>query len=325
MKVCCKVVVLFALISSFNVGGAAQTASSKPPATSLQKSLEPVVLTTTVMNKKGEPVSGLRRDNFQVFIDKDPAEIVDFRQEDEPLSVGIIFDASGSVADQHSMKSLIKDLQQALRTFIDTSNQSNEYFVMAFNIRPQLLLDWTSDSRAIIDTLSVLQPKGNTALYDACYLAIDKVQHGRNSKRVLILVSDGEDNVSTYSFDQVRDELRVSDVLVYSINFSNTGFAGSALGTEGLEILNELSLVSGGTFFYKRNGRAITTSEANAIFELIARELRQQYTIAVAPHNSSDTGKWHKIRIKVGGAANARGEMKHFSARTREGFYLNQR
>jgi Ca-activated chloride channel family protein len=209
MKICCKVLLLFALFSPFSVSAAAQTESSKLPAT---QSLQPLKLTVTVMNKKGEAVSGLRRDNFQVFMDKDAADIVDFRQEDEPVSVGIIFDTSASVAALQSMKSLIKDLQQALRTFMDTSNQANEYFVMAFNVKPQLLLDWTSDPRAIIDALSVLQPRGNTALYDACYLAIDKVQHGRNSKRILILISDGEDNVSTYSFDQVRDELRISDV-----------------------------------------------------------------------------------------------------------------
>jgi Ca-activated chloride channel family protein len=321
MKICCKVLFLFVIFSPFSVSAAAQTASSKPPAT---QSLEPVKLTVTVMNKKGEPVSGLRRDNFQVFMDKDPADIIDFRQEDEPLSVGIIIDASASVAALRS-KSLIKDLHQALRTFLETSDQSNQYFVMAFNIKPQLLLDWTSDSSAIINTLSVLQPIGNTALYDACYLAIDKVQHGRNSKRVLILISDGQDNVSTYSFDQVRDELRVSDVLVYSINFANTGFAGSALGTEGLEILNEFSLVSGGTFFFKRNGRTVTTSEANVIFELIARELRQQYTITVAPKAGLDQRKWHKIRIKLRAGAESAADLKHLSVRSRAGLYSNHR
>lgn len=323
MKACRRIVALFALFFSFNITGATQTTSSKPQTTSLPKAVEPVVLTTSVLNKTGNFVAGLQRDNFQISIDKKPASIVDFREEDVPLSVGIIFDASGSVGDPQSMKTLVKNSQQGLRTLLEASDQSNQYFVMAFNIKPQLLLDWTTDPKAIVDTLSVLQPSGNTAFYDACYLAIDKVRHGRNSKHVLILITDGQDNVSTYSFDQVRDELRASDVLVYSVNFSGTGIAGSQLGMEGQEILNEFSLVSGGMFFYKRNGRPLTASDATSVFELIANELRHQYTITVAPNASVDNGKWHKIKVEV--AASVPGKTKHLSARTREGFYLNHR
>lgn len=150
---------------------------------------------------------------------------------------------------------------------------------MAFNLKPQLMLDWSSDSKAIINTLSMVQPKGNTAFYDACYLALDQVQHGRYSKQVLILITDGQDNVSTYSLDQVRDELKASGVMVYSLNFAGTGMAGSELGFEGQHILEELSSVSGGRFFYQRFGRAMSTPDASDAFSVIAQELRHQYSI----------------------------------------------
>jgi len=94
---------------------------------------------------------------------------------------------------------------------------------------------------------------------------------------------------------------------------------------EGQEILNEFSLISGGMFFFKRNGRSLTTSDATSVFEVIAGELRHQYALAVTLNVSSDNRKWHRIKIKVEADANAPDEMKHLSARTREGFYLNHR
>lgn len=321
-----RIVALLALFLSFNLTGATQTAP-QIGSTASTKAADKVVFSTTVINKKGNLVRGLQRDNFQISVDKKPANIIDFREEDVPLSVGLIFDASASaVGYRQSVKAaraLINSGQQALKRFLEMSNPSNEYFLMAFSNRAQLLLDWTSDPKAIIDTLSVLQPKGNTAFYDACYLAIDKVRHGRYSKRVLILITDGKDNNSKYSFTQVRDELRASEVLVYSVNFSGPEIAGTSLDMEGQNILDEFSLVSGGKSL--KTDRSLAASDAISVFELIANELRHQYTIAVAPNVSSDTGEWHKIRIKVEAAANAPGEMKHLSARTREGFYLNHR
>ena len=319
-----RLVALLVLFLSFNLTGAAQT-SPAIGSTASPQATDKVIISTTVINEKANLVTGLQRDNFQVSIDKKPAQIVDFREQDVPLSVGIVFDASASVVgDRLSAKStraLINSAQQAMKGFVDMSNPSNEYFLMAFNNRPQLLLDWTSNSKGIIDTLGVLQPKGNTAFYDACYLAIDKVRHGRYSKHVLILITDGLDNNSSYSFAQVLDELRASDVLTYSVYFSVRGTAGSTGFWEGQEILKQFTLVSGGMLFYRR---FLTASDAVSIFEMIATELRHQYTIALMPNLSSDN-KWHKIKIKVEASANAPDEMKHLSARTREGFYLNHR
>lgn len=313
-----RMFVLLALFASYNLTSASQTVSQVQKNPTDNK----VVLSTTVTNKKEKLVGGLQRGNFHISIDKRRTNIVDFREEDLPLSLGIILDASASVVpDRSSARSLINLRAQALRRLLEISNPANEYFLMVFNDQPRLLLDWTADSKAIIDTVDVVKPKGNSAFYDACFLAINKVLRGRYSKRVLILISDGQDNASTYSLAQIRDQLKSSDVLVYSVNFAFQGIAGSELGPQGQNVLNDLSLVSGGkSFMTSQKG-----NESVSVFELIATELRHQYTIAVTTDDGSDDRKWHKIKIKVEAAGNASAEMKHLSARTREGFYLRHR
>jgi Ca-activated chloride channel family protein len=270
-------------------------------------------------------VTGLQRNNFQISVDKKPAKIIDFHEQDVPLSVGVVVDASASIVDgaksAKRTREVINSAQQAMRAFLQTSNPSNEYFLIAFNNKPQLLLDWTSDSKTIIDALDVVRPTGNTALFDACYLGIDKVQHGHYPKHVLILVTDGQDNSSTYSFAQVREALRASDLLVYSVFSSRGGSPVSAATLEGQEILNQFSLATGGLSFYKWNPKV---SDTVSLFENIANELRHQYTIVLTPDMTWNNRKWHTIKVKVEVASDASDKMKQLSLRTREGFYLNR-
>jgi Ca-activated chloride channel family protein len=313
-----KAFALISLLISFTLIGGAQELNQDPT------SREPVIFTATLTSNKGTFVIGLEKDNFEVFIDKAPAQILYAWIENVPISVGIVFDASASVGYPGSNKAtrrLMNDLQRALKSFIDRSNQANEYFLLAFNNKPQLLLDWTSDSRAIMGTLGGVQPKGITAFYDACYLAINKVQHGRYPKRVLIVISDGEDNNSHYFFKQVRDALKESDVVLYALNVSDPAEVGSTLGMEGQKILNELSTTSGGASYYQAAGRHLRSEDAVSVFELIATELQNQYTIAIKPGAvATNDSQWHKLKLKV---TPPRGIK--LSARTREGFYLNQR
>ena len=313
-----RVVALFVFLLSVNLTCVAQTSSSNPQAS--RKTVEPIILRTTVVNKSGELVSGLERDTFQVSIDRQPVDIVHFREEDAPISVGIILDASSSVGDPFSNKhtsTFLQTLQLALEVFLDHSNQANEYFLIAFNTKPQLLLDWTSDRQALLNSVAAVWPKGITALYDASYLAIDKVQRGRYGKHVLILITDGQDNNSTYSFKQVRDALKESDVLLYSVSLSAKSEAGSAMAIEGLGILKELSSVSGGRSFYEKEGVRLNPV---TVFEKIAEELEHQYTLAIMPKISPADTEWHKIKIKMNSSTD--GRIKGLSARTREGFYL---
>jgi Ca-activated chloride channel homolog len=266
-----------------------------------------ITLTVTVTDTFGRYVSGLGKNAFTVLEDKQPQEISYFSDDDAPVSVGVIFDVSGSMSGDK-----IKRAREALANFIQTSHNSDEYFLIAFNSRAQLLLDKTRDGNAILDKLTFVQTKNNTALYDACYLGVEKVQRGVHPKRALLLISDGQDNNSRYTFNEVRRLLKESDVVLYAIGILSGSDAGSSLGMEGQGTLDELSNVSGGKAFFPRS-----PAEMDDIFEQIALELRHQYSIGYKPNNFANDGKWHKVKVKV---TPPRGLPRLF-VRSKEGYY----
>ncbi len=302
---------------------AGQPGEPEPWEDSFQVRTEPVFLTVTVSSDNGSFLGGLDQDRFTVLVDKVPAKIVSFSNRDEPVSIGILIDVSGSMDNpRYGASTKLKILREALSRFLELSSKSNEYFVLGFNYRPQLLLDWTSDPKAVIDKFAAMPPKGNTAFYDASYVGIDKVMHGRHAKRAIILISDGLDNESHYTLKELRELIRESNVLVYSVNVLDAGASsGSSLGMEGQMILNEISFISGGMTFYQNEVVRVQPAEIRAIFESIAVALRTQYTIGVLPGNVSGDKKWHKIKVEITLPADAPREMKHLSVRTREGYY----
>ena len=266
-----------------------------------------ITLTVTVTDTYGRYVSGLSQKAFTILDEKQPQEITFFSDDDSPVSVGVIFDVSGSMSGDK-----IKNAREALSKFIQTSHNSDEYFLIAFNSRAQLLLDKTRDGNAVLDKLTFVQTKNNTALYDACYLGVEKVQRGLHPKRALLLISDGQDNNSRYTFNELRRLLKESDVVLYGIGILSGGDAGSDLGMAGQGILDELANVSGGKAFFPRS-----PLEMDDIFEQIALELRHQYSIGYKPSNFSNDGKWRKIKVKV---TPPRGLPRLF-VRSKEGYY----
>lgn len=266
-----------------------------------------ITLTVTVTDTYGRYVSGLGRGAFTVLDEKQPQEITFFSDDDSPVSVGVLFDVSGSMSGDK-----VKRARDALAKFIQTSHNSDEYFLIGFNSRAQLLLDKTRDGDAVLDKLMFVQTKHNTALYDACYLGVEKVQRGTHPKRALLLISDGQDNNSRYTFNELKRLLKESDVVLYGIGILGGGDAGSALGMEGQSILDELANVSGGKAFFPRSG-----PEMDDIFEQIALELRHQYSIGYKPANFTDNGKWRKVKVKV---TPPRGLPRLF-VRSKEGYY----
>lgn len=266
-----------------------------------------ITLTVTVTDTYGRYVSGLDKKAFKVFEDKAEQEIEYFSDDDAPVSVGIIFDISGSMSGDK-----IRKAREALSRFIQTSHDSDEYFLIAFNSRAQLLLDKTRDGDAVLNKLTFVDTRSNTALYDACYLGVEKVTRGSHQKRALLLISDGQDNDSRYTFSEVRRLLKESDVVLYSIGILGGNDPGSSLGMEGQSVLDELSAVSGGKAFFPN-----TSAEMDELFERIALELRHQYSIGYRPKNFSNDGKWHKLKVKV---TPPRGLPRLF-VRSREGYY----
>ena len=269
-----------------------------------------ITLTVTVTDTYGRFVTGLGKNAFTVLDEKVQQDITFFSDEDAPVSLGVIFDVSGSMSGDK-----ISRAREALQRFIETSHTRDEYFLIGFNSRAQLLLDRTRDSDALLDKLTFVQTKGQTALYDAAYLGVERVTRGAHQKRAVLLISDGQDNSSRYTFNELRRLLKETDVIIYAVGIVS-GSDDSALGYTGRSILEELAGVSGGKAFFPS-----TSAEMNDTFERIALELRTQYSIGYRPSNFANDGKWHKIKIKV---QPPRGFPRLF-VRGREGYYATAR
>src|ERR1043166_2362668 len=186
-----------------------------------------ITFNVTVTDIYGRFVSGVGKNAFAIFDEKTQQDITFFSDEDAPVSVGILFDVSGSMSGDKGRRA-----RDALAHFVQTSHDRDEYFLIGFNSRAQLLMDRTRDGQAVLDKLTFVQTKNNTALYDACYLGVERVQRGTHPKRALLLISDGQDNNSRYTFGELRRVLKESDVVLYAIGILGGSDGGSALGID---------------------------------------------------------------------------------------------
>ncbi|HYJ90825.1 MAG TPA: VWA domain-containing protein [Pyrinomonadaceae bacterium] len=311
---------LFVLVALFSTVAFSQNPDKKPapaPTATPAPQEEPgkpigirtdlVTLTLTVTDLYGRYVSGLSKKAFSIFDNNQEQDITFFSDSDAPVSVGILFDISGSMSGDK-----INKARKALDRFLATSHPSDEYFLIAFNDRAQLLLDRTRDAEAVEQKLQLVQPKRNTALYDAVYLGVDRVTRGAHQKRALLIISDGQDNSSRYNFNEVRRMMKESDVVTYAVGIMDSHDAGSQLGMQGQAFLDELTSVTGGKSFYPT-----TDVEMDEIFERIALELRHQYSIGYTPKDFQPDGKWRKVKVKI---KPPRG-LPRLTVRSRDGYY----
>jgi Ca-activated chloride channel homolog len=266
-----------------------------------------VTLTLTVTDLYGRYVSGLSKNAFTIIDNNQEQEITYFSDSDAPVSVGILFDVSDSMSGEKIGKA-----RKALERFINTSHPSDEYFLIGFNNRAQLLLDRTRDGESVLRKLTLVDPKNNTALYDAVYLGTEKVTRGSHQKKAILIISDGQDNSSRYNFGEVRRLLKESDVVTYAVGIMDGRDAGSMTGMQGQAFLDELTSVTGGKSFYPSND-----VEMDEIFERIALELRHQYSVGYTPKDFEPDGKWHKLKVKV---KPPRG-LPRLTVRSRDGYY----
>lgn len=277
--------------------------SAPPPATTPQKApqngevktderirldTDIVTLTVTVTDPYNRLVTGLDRQHFEVFEDKVKQSIEFFSDDDVPVSLGIVFDVSGS------MKGKMDRARESLRAFIETSHREDDFFLVGFNQRANLIAEF-SDGDTLANKLTLIDARGQTALYDASYLGIEKVKQGRHSKRALLLISDGQDNSSRYTYGELRKLLREAGVQIYCIGIVEMGGgAGGTLDMQGQAILEEIAQVTGGKAFFPRSAAELEDATTR-----IALELRHQYSIGYAPTNVSRDGQWHKIKVQV--------------------------
>jgi len=254
--------------------------ASQNPNDNLQLQARLVSMTVTVSDSVGRFVTGLQKKNFDVFDDGVRQEIAHFSDEDAPLTLGIVYDVSGSMGD------LTSNSFQALRRFFETSHREDEYFIIAFNSRAQLVQDFTTSPSEIMSRVIFVKAKGSTALFDGVYLGLEKARQGRHRKKALLIISDGEENSSRYNGRELRDMLKESDVPVYSIGISQL-FAG--MGT-----LHSLSGWSGGMAF-----APMDEPETRDMYTRIALMLRHQYVIGFYPTDAARIVDWHKVRLAV--------------------------
>jgi Ca-activated chloride channel family protein len=267
-----------------------------------------VSVRVTVTDQNGRAVEGLSKDNFRVYEDKVEQPVSFFSEEDMPASIGVVFDTSSSMSDGKIMRA-----KEALARFIQTSHEQDEYFLIGFGSSPRLLLDGARDGHAVLDRFNNVYPQGQTALYDAVHLGIEKVSRGAYPKRAIILISDGGDNHSQRSFDEIRRRLQESDVTIYPI-----GIAGNApspkgrINANGPFLMDKLASISGGNSFWPWN-----EEKMNEAFERIALELRRQYSIGYLPSNFVADGKWRRIKVAVTNTS----KYSRLVVRSREGYY----
>jgi Ca-activated chloride channel family protein len=250
-------------------------------------------------------VTGLEQDDFQVFENTGQQKIASFAAEDAPVSIGIIFDLSGS------MSSKLVRARESILQFIKTANPQDEFFVIGFNDRPELIEDFTSSVEDIQARLATVRAGHRTALLDAIYYGMMKMKDARHERKALLVVSDGGDNRSRYTEGEVRAEVREADVEMYSIGIFDP-YAATPEERTGPQLLNDLSEETGGRLF-----RVDDLSEMGDIAEKISTELRNQYVIGYKPKALAYDGKWRKVKIKINPPAG----LPPLTVHARTGYY----
>ena len=267
-----------------------------------------VLIPVTVTTPLNQFVTGMEKENFRVFEDKVEQEVDYFASFDAPLSIGLVFDASGS------MGSKLTKSRQAAAQFFKTANPEDEFFLIQFNDRPNLVVPFTHDTEEIMSRLTFTQAKGRTALLDGIYQALSNLKKGKNPRKAVLIISDGGDNSSRYTESEVRNLLKEADAQMYAIGIfepiSSRGRTAEELSGPGL--LNDLAEMTGGRHFPVEN-----LNELPDIAAKIGIELRNQYVLGYISKNQTRDGKYRKVQVKL----NQPRGMPPLRALHRQGYY----
>lgn len=253
----------------------------------LKREVNMVLVPVTVTDEEDRLVLGLGKENFGVFEGRKQQAISHFSTEDAPISLGVVFDTSSSMTQKFELA------REAMVRFLLSSNPQDEFFLVAANKRPELLIDFTSSVEEVQSDLSKATPSGTTALLDAVYLSLSQMKRAGYEKKVLLIVSDGKDNHSRYSTNEVLSLVREAGVQIYAMGILD-GLPKSKANRMGLQLLATMTDVTGGRTFPIRGSKAIGEAAAR-----LATELRSQYLIAYRPNNLLHDGRWRRIKVRV--------------------------
>lgn len=271
-----------------------------------------VTLSATVTDTRGRYVSNLRQSDFTIFEDGVKQELAYFGAGDRvPMSVGILFDTSGSMLDK------IEGVSDAVEHFVKSVASGDEIFLIRSSDDAEIVQDFTDDRRRILRAVQDLKPEGKTALYDAIVMGLHRVGQGKHQKRALLLVTDGKDTTSSATFEIVRDLARRSEVTIYAMGIGH-GERGSFGHDQGepeidMKALNMLADTTAGRAFYLENAHVGGRDLIDEAAAEVASELKQQYTLGYRPSNRSKDGSFCQIRVET--------VDKSLRVRTKRGYY----
>ena len=291
--------------------GAEAPAMTGPAATKaragalIRMNVDLVLVPVTVTDPMNRLVTGLEKEDFQIYENNGEQKISSFAAEDAPVSIGIIFDLSGS------MSSKLARAKDSIFQFIKTANPDDEFFVIGFNDRPELIEDFTNSTDDIEARLANVRSGHRTALLDAIYYGVEKMRTAKHQRKALLVVSDGGDNRSRYTEGEVKSQVRESDVEIYSIGLFDP-YAATPEERMGPLLLNDLSEETGGRMY-----RVDDLAEMGDIAEKISTELRNQYMIGYAPSDLVRDGKWRKLKVKL----NPPPGLPQLTVHARTGYY----
>jgi Ca-activated chloride channel family protein len=248
-----------------------------------------VLVNVTVTDPFSRLVTGLEQENFRVFEDSGEQEVVHFSSEDVPISIGVIFDMSGSMSNK------VDKARLAAVQFFKTANPQDEFFLVSFNDRAQLISRFTNSVEEVQNRLMYTAAHGRTALLDAIYLGLSQMRGARNAKRALLIISDGGDNHSRYNEADIKNFVKEADVQLYAIGiYDQAGYRRTPEELNGPALLTELTEMTGGRVFPVENLNDLPDTAAK-----IGMELRNQYVLGYRPSNRARDSKWRKIKVKL--------------------------
>jgi len=276
-----------AIAAEAKAAGVSVDPSLKTHTKPIRKDVDLVLVPVTVTDPMNRLVTGLEKGNFLLTDSGQPQEIKHFSSEDAPISLGVIFDVSGSMANK------IDKSRDAVVEFFKTANPEDEFFLVTFSEKPEVLADFTTSVEDIQSKLVYAVPKGRTALLDAIYLGMNRMRKAKHEKKALLIISDGGDNHSRYTEAEIKSMVKEADVQIYAIGLYDRDFK-TAEEREGPQLLSEVSDVTGGRTF------AIgSPNELADVATKIGIELRNQYVLGYRPTSATRDGKWRKIKVKL--------------------------
>ena len=258
----------------------------KPPAEiprpDLRVDRTEVLVPVAVNDAYNRPVAGLDRENFRVFDDKVEQVITSFSMEDEPVAVGLVFDTSGSMSGAE------REERMAATEFFKTANPEDEFALVEFDSSPRLVVPLTADPAKITYQLLFTHTRGSTALLDAVFLGLHEIKKSSKKRKALVVISDGGENNSRYTSTEIKNVVKESDVLIYSIGvFADPNY------TDAGGVLNGISEQTGGRMFKTAGARL------SDIAQKISVDLRNRYLLGYVPTNTERNGKYHLVEVKV--------------------------